>query len=107
VHAAPPTAVPFDVAYCTVDVPDEPVLVTVMTAVCDSSSVYVDDENCIVTPPGDPEGEGVGVGTTVPVGDGDGVGTIVGVGLGLGVAQVPAIAASFWPCVRPPVLHSN
>jgi hypothetical protein len=40
----------------------------VITADCDSSSVYAGDENCIESVPGDADGDGVGVGATDALG---------------------------------------
>jgi len=75
--------VPFDVAYCTVDVWFRlPVLVTVIVAVCDSSSTYVDDENCTDAFTGVPVG--VGLGLALALGVGVGVGVRVGETLGDG-----------------------
>src|SRR5512144_3179476 len=80
VQLAPPIAVPFDVMYCTVDVWFRfPVLVTVIVAVCDSSSMYVADENCTDAVTGVPVG--VGLGLTLGVG--------FTVGEGVGVAHTP------------------
>jgi hypothetical protein len=63
--------------------PSGPVLVTVITAVCDSSSIYAVDENCTLVTAGVGETLGVGVGMTVGVGDGVGDAATVGVGDGV------------------------
>jgi hypothetical protein len=86
----PPTAVPLDVAKFTITVPCVlPLRVILIAAVCDSSSIKVVAENCIVigvgvgVTPGVGVTVGVGVGVTVGVGVGVGVGVRVGVGVGV------------------------
>jgi hypothetical protein len=81
--------------YCTVDVWFRfPVLVTVIVAVCDSSSMYVADENCTDAVTGVP----VGVGLGLTLGDGVGVaGEGDTEGVGEGVPQAPSVQFNLWP----------
>ena len=77
-----------DVENWTVFVPVVlPVRVIVMTAVCDSSSIYEDELNCTVV-----AGVPVGVAVGVDVGVGDGVADAVGVGVGVFVGVAVAVA---------------
>ena len=95
-QAAPPIAVPFDVAKFTVDTTSGasncPVRVTVMIADSASFPMYVDELNCIVV-----AGVAVGDGVGLTVGDGD--------------AHAPNVQLRRWPVltggVRPVESHAN
>src|SRR3954453_18903764 len=85
----PPIAVPSDGTKNAVSVPERsPVRVIVIIAICDSSSSYVEELNCIVVVRGVAVAVGVAVAGGVLVGVAVGVPVGVNVGVADGVPQV-------------------